>query len=64
MAKVSFQMLDVKHKEWFIFALLSHIQTQLMQHKLVLQTEALEIEMKLEVSLVGDTGSRMMHSQS
>ena len=25
MAKVSFQMLDVKHKEWFIAALLPHI---------------------------------------
>ena len=60
MAKVSFQMSDVQHKEWFIATLLPHIQTLLMQHKLVLRIEALEIEMKLEASLVGDTRLRMM----
>ena len=31
MAKVSFQMSDVQHKEWFIFVLLPHIQAPLMQ---------------------------------
>ena len=35
MEKVSFQMSDVQHKEWFIAALLPHIQIPLMQHKIV-----------------------------
>ena len=56
-------MLDVQHKEWFIFTLLPHIQTPLMQHKIVSQIEALEIEMKLEASPVGDIGSGMMQIQ-
>ena len=60
MAKVSFQMSDVQHKEWFIDALLPHIRTSFMQQKLVLQTKALEIEMNLESYPVGDTGSGMM----
>ena len=38
MAKVSFQMLDVQHKEWFIFVLLPHIRGPLMQQKIELQT--------------------------
>ena len=63
MAKVSFQMSDVQHKEWFIASLLPHIRMSLMQQKLVLQTEALEIEMKLEGSLVRDTSSVMMQIQ-
>ena len=29
--KVSFQMSDVQHKEWFIVALLPHIRVTLMQ---------------------------------
>ena len=64
MAKVSFQMSDVQHKEWFISALLPHIRTSLMQHKLLSHIEALEITMKLEASPVGDTGSGMMQIQS
>ena len=64
MAKVSFQISDVQHKEWFIVALLPHIQTPLMQKKLVSQTEALEIAMNLETSLVGDTNSGMIQIQS
>ena len=38
MAKVSFQMSDVQHKEWFIVALLPHIQGPLMQQKIESQT--------------------------
>ena len=38
MAKVSFQMSDVQHKEWFIATLLPHIRTLLMQQKIVSQT--------------------------
>ena len=63
MAKVSFQMLDVQHKEWFIVSLLPHIQTHLMKYKMVSPIEALEITMKLEASMVGDTGSGMMQIQ-
>ena len=64
MAKVSFQMSDVQHKEWFIATLLPHIQTLLMQQKLVLHTVDFEIAMKLESSWVRDTGSGMMQIQS
>ena len=64
MAKVSFQMLDVQRKEWFIVALLPHIRTSLMKKKIMSQIQALEITMKLEASPVGDTGSGMIQIQS
>ena len=64
MAKVSFLMLDVQHKEWFIVALLLHTQIPLMQQNIVSQTEALEIAMKLESSPIGETGAGMMQIQS
>ena len=64
MAKASFQMSDVKHKEWFIAALLPHIWTPLMQQNIVSQIEDLEISMKLKSSSVEDTGSGMMQIQS
>ena len=35
MAKVSFQMSDLQHKEWFMSTLLPHIQTLLMQYTIV-----------------------------
>ena len=35
MAKVSFYMSGVQHKEWFIAALLVHIRIPLMQQKIV-----------------------------
>ena len=54
MAKVSFEMRDIQHKEWFIAALLSHIRLPLMQQKIVTQSEALEIAMKLEASPIGE----------
>ena len=38
MDKVSFQMFDVQHKEWFIVALLPHIQGSLMQWNIESQT--------------------------
>ena len=34
MAKVSFQMSDVHHKEWFIATLLPHIRRPLMHQKI------------------------------
>ena len=54
MAKVSFQMSDVQHKEWFIAALLPHIRGPLMQKDIAMQREALELEMKLQASPIGD----------
>ena len=56
MAKVSFQMSDIQHKEWFIAVMLPHISVLLMQQNIVSQTEALDISMKLEASTVGDIG--------
>ena len=64
MDKVSFQMSDVQHKEWFIVSLLLHIWTPLMQQNIVSQITSLEIAMKLEASLVGDTSLGMMQIQS
>ena len=53
MERVSFEMSEIQHKEWFIAALLTHIILALMQHKIVTQSEALEITMKLEASPIG-----------
>ena len=64
MAKVSFQMSVVQHKEWFIVVLLSHIRAPLTQQNIVSQEEALEIAMKLESSPIGDGGTGMMQIQS
>ena len=52
--QVSFTISPAQHKEWFIAALLPHIQTPLMQQKVADQQEALEIAMKLETAPVGD----------
>ena len=49
----------IQHKEWFITAMLPHIQTPLMQQNIVSQTEFLEITMKLESSLIGETSVGM-----
>ena len=53
-------MLDVQHKECFITALLPHIQGLLMQQKIESQTKALELAMKLEASLIGDSTAGMV----
>ena len=60
MDKVSFQMSDIQHQEWFITAMLPHIQIPLMQQYIVSQTEFLEIKMKLEYSLIGETSAEIM----
>ena len=64
MAKVSFQMSDVQHKEWFISVLLPHIQVPLMHQNIESQIEALELAMKLEASSIGDSSARMVQIQS
>ena len=53
MERFGFEMSDVHHKEWFIATLVSHIKQPLMQHKIVTQSKALEIIMKLEASPIG-----------
>ena len=54
MARVSFEMNDIQHKEWFIATLRSHIRLPLMQQKILTQSEAMEIAMKLKASPVGE----------
>jgi hypothetical protein len=56
MGRLMFQILDQQHQEWFIVRLLPHIQRPLIQQKVTSQPEVLEIAMKLEASLTGDTG--------
>jgi hypothetical protein len=56
---LSFQILDEKHKEWFIVDLLPHIRFPLMQQKVALQDEELEIAMKLEATTVGESSLGM-----
>ena len=65
MARVNFEMSNIQHKEWFIATLLSHIRLPLMQQKIATQSEALEIAMKLEASLVGKNavGMNQIHTQ-
>ena len=64
MAKVRFQMSNMQHKEWFIVALMLYIRRPLMQQKIATQMEALELEMKLADSPIGDgaTGMIQIHS--
>ena len=57
MARVSFDMSDIQHKEWFIVELVPHIRHPFMQQKIVTQSEALEIAMKLEASPVGENAT-------
>jgi hypothetical protein len=56
MGRLTFQIPNKQHQEWFIVGLLPHIRRSLIQQKVTLQPEALEIEMKLESSLIGDNG--------
>jgi hypothetical protein len=56
MGRLTFQISDQQHKEWFIARLVPHIHRPLIQQKVASHPEALEIAMKLESSLVGDSG--------
>ena len=53
--QVSFEFAPEQHKEWFIAALLPHIRLPLMQQKLQMQDDALEMVMKLEASPLAET---------
>jgi len=55
LGQVNFHISDKQHKECYIATLLPHIRLPLSQQKIGTQTEALEIAMKLEASLVQDT---------
>ena len=62
---VSFDITPQQHQEWFIVALLPHIKLPLMQQKVSLQEEALDIVMKLEASPIAETiaGMTQIHNQ-
>ena len=64
MARVSFSMSDVQHKEWFIAALVPHIWHPLMQQNITMQREALEIVRKSEASPIGETAISMNQIQA
>jgi hypothetical protein len=51
--RLTFQILDEQHKEWFIAGMLPHIHSPLTQQNIMSQSEALEISLKLEASSVG-----------
>ena len=63
MARVSFFMSIVQHNEWFIAALVSHIRQPLMQKKIAMQSEALDIVMKLEASPIEESVVEMNQIQ-
>jgi hypothetical protein len=46
--RLTFQIQDVQHREWFIVGLLPHIWVPLTQQKVMTQSEAVEIAMHLE----------------
>jgi hypothetical protein len=56
MGRMNFQIPDKQHQEWFIAGILPHIHSPLIQQNIASHPEALEITMKLESSLVGDSG--------
>jgi hypothetical protein len=56
MGRMTFQIPDQQHQEWFISGPIPHIYMPLIQHKFMLQPEAMEIAMKLESSMVGYSG--------
>ena len=62
--QVSFEFAPEQHKEWFIAALLPHIRLPLMQQKLQMQDDALEMAMKLEASPLAETSTGMTNLQN
>jgi len=63
MGRLTFQLLDQQHIEWFIAGLLPHIHSILIQQNVTAQSEALENAMKLEASPVGEN-NRMAQIQN
>ena len=62
--QVSFEFAPEQHKEWFIAALLPHIRLPLMQQKLQMQDDVLEMVMKLEASPLAETSTGMTNLQN
>jgi hypothetical protein len=56
MGRMNFHILDQQNHEWFIARLLPHIRKPLIQQKVSVKLEALEISTKLESSPLGDNG--------
>jgi hypothetical protein len=56
---LTFQIPDEQNKEWFNASLLPHIRVPLMQQNISLQSEALDIAMKLESTPMGESISGM-----
>ena len=55
LGQVNFVFQTQQHQEWFIAALLPHIRLPLMQQKVTLLSEALEIVMRLEASPMSES---------
>jgi hypothetical protein len=55
--QLAFQIPDEQHREWFIASLFPHIFFPLLQQKITSQSEAIDIDMRLEAALVGETGA-------
>lgn len=64
MGQVSYTLPTEQNKEWFIVVLLPHIRLPLSQQNIGTQDEALEIEIKLEASPIGDTHTRVKQIQT
>lgn len=64
MSQLSFEIPDAQHKEWFIAMLTPHIIMSLMQQKILTQSKALEIAMKLEATPVGEASIGMAQIQT
>ena len=64
MGQVIFEIPPQQHKDWFIAVLLPHIRLPLMEQKIAMQDEALEIVMKLEASPIRDTHAGVQQIQS
>jgi hypothetical protein len=63
--RLTFQIQDVQHREWFIAGLLPHIHISLTQQKVTTQVEAMEIVMHLEAMPGGgETSVGMAQVQS
>ena len=45
--EANMNLIDGKHREWFVALLLSHLRSALPQQKITTQAEALEISMRL-----------------
>jgi len=55
MGRLTFQIHNQQHREWFIAGALPRIHDPLIQHKVMSHLEALDIAMKLESSPIRDS---------